>query len=427
MSYNLLYRSFVGLGADEAVPDDTTLVVFRQRIGEEGVRKVFSLLNRRWEVAGLIGKDRRVVDGVHIWARVARRGWAEAMRCGRELVVEAVEAVDGELGSKLRGEFVSAQKGQEHAGDEAICLELELCEKLLEAVAGIEDGRVRQRAEILRRMMAEKDRPVSFDDVDARWGHKRQGEVFLGYKLHEAIDPDSRMVTAVDVVPGNVNEAVRTGELLGKESVPAEEGGVVIGDGLYNNSTTVGQVKACGKRPCFSGLSSERVSDDFDYDAEADCVVCAEGKRSVGKVRVDAGDLYYFSMKDCKGCRRRKECLTVGERFGKAQPRRRVYISDVRKEKLVAGEAGRSWRREHLRVRGRIEAKFSEQVNRHGLRRARYWGLAKVTVQVLLNVITVNLKRAARLIGRGWRVGLRAGCGPPVPSGVLAITQEVAC
>ena len=49
VSYNLLYRSFVGLGADEPVPDDTTLVVFRQRIGEEGVRKVFSLLNRRWE------------------------------------------------------------------------------------------------------------------------------------------------------------------------------------------------------------------------------------------------------------------------------------------------------------------------------------------------------------------------------------------
>lgn len=39
-------------------------------------------------------------------------------------------------------------------------------------------------------------------------------------------------------------------------------------------------------------------------------------------------------------------------------------------------------------------------MNRHGLRRARYWGLAKVTVQVLLNVITVNLKRAVKLLAQ---------------------------
>jgi IS5 family transposase len=32
VGYNLLYRAFVGLGVDEAVPDDTTLVRFRARI-----------------------------------------------------------------------------------------------------------------------------------------------------------------------------------------------------------------------------------------------------------------------------------------------------------------------------------------------------------------------------------------------------------
>ena len=58
--------------------------------------------------------------------------------------------------------------------------------------------------------------------------------------------------------------------------------------------------------------------------------------------------------------------------------------------KVVTGEAGRQWRKEQLKVRGRIEAKFSEQMNRHGLCHARYWGLSKVTMQVLLNVITVN-------------------------------------
>ncbi len=54
--------------------------------------------------------------------------------------------------------------------------------------------------------------------------------------------------------------------------------------------------------------------------------------------------------------------------------------------------------------------KFDEQMNRHGLRRARYWGLPKVTMQVLLNVITVNMKRAAKL--------LRARAAPAQPTAV---------
>jgi IS5 family transposase len=75
-----------------------------------------------------------------------------------------------------------------------------------------------------------------------------------------------------------------------------------------------------------------------------------------------------------------------------------VHLSDVRKYRVVQGKAGHTWRQQQLRVRKRIESKFAEQMNRHGLRRARYWGLAKVTVQVLLNVITVNLKRAVKLL-----------------------------
>lgn len=75
-------------------------------------------------------------------------------------------------------------------------------------------------------------------------------------------------------------------------------------------------------------------------------------------------------------------------------------MSDARKEKVSAGEAGRAWRKEHLRVRGRIDSKFDEQMNRHGLRRARYWGLVKATLLVLLNAITVNLTRAPRLLAR---------------------------
>ena len=61
VGYNLLYRAFVGLGVDEAVPDDTTLVRFRARVGEAGIREVFDALNQQWAAAGLLGTERRVL------------------------------------------------------------------------------------------------------------------------------------------------------------------------------------------------------------------------------------------------------------------------------------------------------------------------------------------------------------------------------
>jgi hypothetical protein len=321
------------------------------------------------------------------------------------LVVEALQRVDAAKAEQLGREYVGQPGQQEARGEEALEQERGLTQRLLEAVAEVQEERVCERAELLQAMLGAADRPVSFEDPDARWGHKNEEMAFLGYKTHEAIDPDTRMITAVDVLPGNANEAVSTDSLLAQEKLVVQQGATIIGDGLYNNATTVQQVEGAGGKACFAGLKAERVSDAFSYEGGADQMVCAEGKRSIGKVRVNQGDLYYFSMQDCRACPRSGECLTRGEREGKAMARRRVYLSDVRKRQVLSGEAGRVWRKGQLRVRGRIEAKFDEQMNRHGLRRARYWGLAKVTLQVLFNVITVNLKRAAKL--------MQAAAGPP--------------
>jgi IS5 family transposase len=399
VGYNLLYRAFVGLGVDEPVPDDTTLVRFRARVGEAGIREVFDALNQQWAAAGLIGTERRVLDGVHLWAKVARQSWVGLLRKGRRVIVEAVAEVDATRAAALRAEFVPVAGEAEPRDDGALPRESERTAALVAAVADVVDPAVQARvAQVQTLLRGEGDRVVSFDDPDARWGFKAADKPFLGYKAHESLDPDSRLITAVDVVPGNANEAVRTDAVLAAEPTPRTPGAVIIGDGLYNNATTVGQVAQAGGRPCFSGLKAERVSDTFTYDAGADQMVCAAEKRSVGKVRVDAGDLYYFSMRDCVPCPRAATCLTRGEREGRAKPRRRVYLADVRKARVVAGEAGWAWRRAHAKLRPRIEAKFDEQMNRHGLRHARYWGLAKVTLQVLLNVLTVNAKRAVKLL-----------------------------
>jgi transposase len=139
VGYNLLFRAFVGLGADEAVPDDTTLVRFRERVGTAGLRQVFEALNAQRDAAGLIGTERRVVDGVHLWAKVARRPWVSLMREGRRGVVEAVAPGGPARAATLRATFVPPPGEPEPWGEEALRVESERTVQLLEALADLAD------------------------------------------------------------------------------------------------------------------------------------------------------------------------------------------------------------------------------------------------------------------------------------------------
>ncbi len=76
--YNLLYRWFVGLGVGEATPDDTTLVVFRKRLGRERMERLFSRVNE--QVKGRYTEEAdRVIEGL------------EGMLYGEEKVVSLVD------------------------------------------------------------------------------------------------------------------------------------------------------------------------------------------------------------------------------------------------------------------------------------------------------------------------------------------------
>jgi IS5 family transposase len=50
-----------------------------------------------------------------------------------------------------------------------------------------------------------------------------------------------------------------------------------------------------------------------------------------------------------------------------------------------------------LRERPKIERKFPESKNCHGIDKARYWGLAKVSIQSFMTAIVRNLKRLIKL------------------------------
>ena len=191
---------------------------------------------------------------MHLWAKVARQSWVGLLRKGRRVLVDTLAQVDGPRAATLRAQCVPPAEEAEPRDDGALPRESERTAALVAAVADVADATVQARvAEVQTLLRGEGDRVVSFDDPDARWGYKAADKPFRGYKAHESLGPDSRLITAVDVVPGNVNEAVRTDTVLASEPTPRTPGAVIIGDGLYHNATTVAQVEQAGAAPVSAG------------------------------------------------------------------------------------------------------------------------------------------------------------------------------
>jgi IS5 family transposase len=74
-----------------------------------------------------------------------------------------------------------------------------------------------------------------------------------------------------------------------------------------------------------------------------------------------------------------------------------IIVKKNRTDENIVGQADKASQKE----RPKIEHKFGEQKKYHGIRRARYWGLFKVKIQVLLTCIVVNCKKIAKLIRDG--------------------------
>jgi hypothetical protein len=66
-----------------------------------------------------------------------------------------------------------------------------------------------------------KDRVISTVDPDARHGHKTAARGFDGYKGHAAADPDSEIITATTVTPGNTGDATAA-DLLAAQTAPSQ-------------------------------------------------------------------------------------------------------------------------------------------------------------------------------------------------------------
>ncbi len=105
--YNLLYRWFVGLHIEEKVPEDTSLVVFRRRLGEERFERLFSRIVERAKEQGLLKERYKIVDATASVADVAIPNTMNILRQGRGVILREIGKVDGEAGKGLETPYSS--------------------------------------------------------------------------------------------------------------------------------------------------------------------------------------------------------------------------------------------------------------------------------------------------------------------------------
>jgi Transposase DDE domain/Transposase domain (DUF772) len=414
--------------------------------------------------AGLVGR-RRVLDSTPLYDAVATM---DTVTLIRSAVRGLLAVADAELAARLRAalsggdDYATAGKPQIDWDDRAAREELidsrardgyalvalldgrELAEPvgkaaaLLAVVLGqdLEDG-PDGVFRIARRVA--RDRVISTVDPDARHGHKTSARGFDGYKGHVAADPDSEIITATAVTPGNAGDAGVAEDLIADllddvsaptsaattepttqaeptqaeptqaEPTQAEptqaERAAVYGDNAYGTGPFHDRLGEAGiesrcKTQTPTAPGGRFTKDDFDIDLGAQTVTCPAGITTPIRSATAGGGTAHFATA-CDQCPLRPECTTAAiGRTITIGPYEQT-LTDAR-----ARQADPAWIADYRGTRPKVERKIGHLMwRRHGGRRARVRGTSRVDADFRLLAGAINLARMAVLGLRGTAHG----------------------
>ena len=127
-----------------------------------------------------------------------------------------------------------------------------------------------------------RDRIVSVHDPEMRHGHKSATKRFEGFKAAVAVDPDTQLITAVDMLSANAVDSERALELVqASEANTGIEVEETIGDCAFGDGTTREIFEQAGRklvarvaRPYNQGQFPK---DAFQIDLAAGTCTCPAG------------------------------------------------------------------------------------------------------------------------------------------------------
>jgi IS5 family transposase len=377
---------------EDRTPDDTSLVVFRRRLGEERFERLFNRVVEKAKELGLLKERYKMIDATAIVADVAIPNTVNLLRQGRRVILKGIETANPEAAERLEPEYGCHEKLAQKPTEEELVEEVKKRYSFIREVKGKYGVEVDKKIEALEGILEPgkgKEKVVSFVDLDARHGKKSERRMFTGYKAHIAKD-ESEIVTSCDVLPGNRNEGHALPELLKQENDKGIKSEAVVADSLYDSGSNREEIHGQGMKAYIPFRGERKWMGKFSYHPEDDQVVCVNGKKSIGKLAQENGILYYFSAHDCKRCSHFKKCVR------KNQERMTIWVSDSYKHSIQDEDEER---REALSLRKMIERKFGEAKKWHRMDRARYRSKGRVKIQVLMTFLVLNIKRITRLLG----------------------------
>jgi transposase len=434
----------------------TVLVDMRERLRRsERPDRIFEAALGAARDAGLVGR-KRALDSTPLYDAVATMDTITLIRSAiRGLLKAADPALEDELRRAMTSgdDYASAAKPQidwddkdaqadlvdSRAKDAYACLAyldgselgptVEEAAHLLATVVGQDleegsDGIFR----IARKVAT--DRVISVVDPETRHGHKTQAKGFDGYKGHVGVDPDSEIITATTVTPGNAGDAGVAEELISdllddanpdttgeKNGTTADDPGHLQDGDEKNPATTVYGDNAYGTGPFQRHLEDEGIDsrcktqkpnatnglfgkERFDVDLEDDTVTCPAGVTVSIRRHTDGGGIAKFA-EACASCALRAQCTKAKEGRSIAVGPNEAVLSRAR-----ARQKHSDWIADYRATRPKVERKIAHLMRRkHGGRRARVRGRVRVAADFKLLAAAVNLARLGTLGARSTHIG----------------------
>jgi hypothetical protein len=430
-----------GLPADAPGFVHTVLVDMRARLRRsERPHRIFDKALEVARSAGLVGR-KRVLDSTPLYDAVATQDTVTLLRSAIRSVLSVAEAP---LSAQLRAvcrrddDYQTAGKPvcdwQDEAAREALIDALSRdayailaaldgerltaamaqAVKLLSTVVGQdieqgEDGRFR----ILRGVA--KERVISTVDPETRHGHKTAARSFDGYKGHIAVDPDSEIITATEVTPGNAADGSVAEKLCPEVLAAAQAQAVeaetqesaapsakaepfsVYGDAAYGTTEFVQKLEQAGVEVAVkvappSAPAGKFGKDAFTIDLENRTVRCPRGALVVIRDSANGSGLANFGA-HCQDCPLRSQCTD-----GKRGRHIRIHKDEATLARHRQRQQSPTWRAGYRATRPKVERKFGHLMRRrHGGRRARVRGTVRVGQDFALLGAAHNLQRLAKL------------------------------
>ena len=342
------------------------------------------------------------------------RGLARLVECDLLEVAEELGCARYIQGPSLKGQsdvdWTDAQARQRFLGE--IVAD---AEQLLEVVRGTRsdleagsdlDQELVAAAELLARILAQDierddrgprlkrgvapDRLISMHDPEMRHGRKSSSHRFNGHKVQVAVDTDTQLITAVDVLPGNAPDAEQALEVVeASEAATGCQVMEVLGDCAYGAGETRAEFAAAGRTLIAKVPDIQNqgyfAKTDFQIDLEAGTCTCPHRQqtREFRSARAGGG-MFVFATETCAACPLRAQCTRGrGGRTVQVHPQEALLEqARVLQRSPAFGEARRR--------RQVVEHRLARLVQLD-IRQARYIGRIKTLFQVGLAAAVANL------------------------------------